>query len=126
MTPEGRLLSRVTSHARSLSLTVMRLAFRTGVAGGWPDLLLFIPGGRPLLLEFKRPGQRPTPLQQHRLETLNELGYNATWCDSFDQACAAITQAMDTAALHGARSRAPDDSPVGRPRAGPGLRKTSI
>src|SRR5579864_8277828 len=103
MTPEGRLLKKVVAFATAHGVAHLRLSFARGVATGWPDLLLLIPGGRPLLLELKRPGAVPSPLQKHRLETLNGLGYAATWCDSFDQARAAITQALDSAALHGAR-----------------------
>lgn len=31
---------------------------------GWPDRLFFIPGGRPLLIEFKQPGETPEPRQR--------------------------------------------------------------
>src|SRR4051812_29947491 len=52
---------------------------------GHPDRLFLVPGGRPLFMEFKRPGDRPRPLQLHRLETLVMLGYlpdvDAGWTD---------------------------------------------
>jgi len=43
---------------------------------GWPDVLFLIPGGRPLLMEFKRPGKGLEPLQAERKRDLNKLGYD--------------------------------------------------
>lgn len=42
---------------------------------GWNDRLFWVPGGRPLLVEFKREGEEPRKLQTHRHETLRDLGY---------------------------------------------------
>lgn len=64
---------------------------------GWPDRLFLIPGGRPLLIEFKRPGEKPDPLQEHRLATLKALGYDATWHNTVDGALLELAQAMDAA-----------------------------
>jgi VRR-NUC domain len=42
---------------------------------GWPDHIYFLPNGRPLLVEFKRPGEQPRKLQRYKLGLLEELGY---------------------------------------------------
>lgn len=42
---------------------------------GWPDRLVLIPGGRPLLVELKRVREDLEPLQVHRREELVALGY---------------------------------------------------
>ena len=44
---------------------------------GWPDVMFLVPGGRPLLMEFKRPGFELEPLQEERRATLLKLGYDA-------------------------------------------------
>jgi hypothetical protein len=51
---------------------------------GWPDRMLFLPGGRFGFLELKREGtnEQPTPLQQRRLKTLQGLGFVADWANS--------------------------------------------
>ena len=42
---------------------------------GIPDRIFWIPGGRPLLAEFKRPGKEPTKLQARTIKWLDDLGY---------------------------------------------------
>lgn len=51
---------------------------------GWPDRMIFLPGGRSGYLELKRPDgdEEPTPLQYRRIETLNRLGQVADWTNS--------------------------------------------
>lgn len=99
MTPEGRLLAWTIAFAKSRGVLSIRLSFARGIAAGWPDAMFLLPQGRVLFIEFKRPGAKPSPLQEHRLETLRELGFNAIWADSRDTARSAILQAMGTATL---------------------------
>jgi hypothetical protein len=47
-------------------------AGRYGTAG-WPDYLICIPGGAVIWFEFKRPGQKMTPLQARRAEELEQI-----------------------------------------------------
>ena len=114
MTPEGRLLKRVSEFARREGLTTLRLSFARGVVNGWPDLLLLIPGGRPIFLELKAPGKTPTPLQILRISNLMEWGYDVFFTDSFNEARTLITSAMGAAALHDARRGAPGKKSRGR------------
>lgn len=41
---------------------------------GLPDRLTILPGGHTGFIEFKAPGQKPRPLQQHRITQLQDLG----------------------------------------------------
>lgn len=50
---------------------------------GWPDRVVLIPKGHIGFCELKRPGEKPTPLQLHRMKQLRELGFVVDWCDSF-------------------------------------------
>lgn len=52
-----------------------------GVAG-FPDRLVFAPGGRFALAELKRPGERPRPLQRLVIRRLRRLGFRVAVVDS--------------------------------------------
>jgi hypothetical protein len=49
-----------------------------------PDRIIVTPRGVVGFLEMKRPGNKPTPKQDHELRTLNEHGCHATWADSYE------------------------------------------
>lgn len=107
MKPEAKIKARAITFAKAQGCGHQRMSFRPGVRKAFPDDCFLVPGGRPLFIEFKRPGEEPTPLQYHRLEELNDLGYWATWADNFDAARSAIVEAMGAAAVHGPGSRSP-------------------
>ena len=48
---------------------------------GYPDRIFWLPGGRPLLIEFKRPGELPSEKQLKVHKTLKSLGYLVEVCD---------------------------------------------
>ena len=54
---------------------------------GLPDRIFFVPGGKPLILEFKDPGGKgaPSPAQEWHVAKLVEHGYAATFCDSKEE-----------------------------------------
>jgi hypothetical protein len=72
--------------------------FKWGV-DGWPDRVYLMPGGRPFLIEFKRPGESLRPRQEFRIECLKLWGYNVEVHDDADRAFQAITRALDSARL---------------------------
>ncbi len=74
----------VKAAARELGLRSLKLTLRYDA--GWPDREWLIPGGRPLFMELKAPGERPRPLQMERIATLHRLGYRAVWTDDYDEA----------------------------------------
>ena len=59
---------------------------------GYPDRIFWIPGGRPLLIEFKRPGEEPEPKQIHIHNKLRQLGYNV---EVHDDALEAFKSVVD-------------------------------
>lgn len=61
---------------------------------GYPDRIFFLTGGRPLLIEFKRPGEKPRPKQAYVLNELGRLGYLVTVCTSVRGACRAVDDAI--------------------------------
>ena len=55
-----------------------------GAPAGWPDITGWLPNnGRILLIEVKRPGERPTPAQYQTLNAANADGGVAFWTDDF-------------------------------------------
>jgi hypothetical protein len=99
-TVEGKIQGSVITHANKHGIRTIRMYFGPGIQTGWPDVLFLIPGGRPLFIEFKAPGNEPTPKQEEKIEILKEAGYDVTWCDSRTDAKKAIIMAM-IAAGHG-------------------------
>lgn len=42
---------------------------------GYPDRIVWLPGGKPLFIEYKRPGEAPRPKQEEVHNNLRKLGY---------------------------------------------------
>lgn len=66
---------------------------------GYPDRIFWLPGGRPLLIEFKRPGEEPRAKQLQIHEQLRGLGYEVQVHDNSIDAFQAVIDAVDTARL---------------------------
>ncbi len=49
---------------------------------GLPDRIFFVPGGRPLVPEFKDPRGAPSPAQIWHIQRLRESGYAAPLLDT--------------------------------------------
>lgn len=56
----------------------IRLHFGRGAARGWPDDI-FVKRSRVVFVEFKRPNERPTKIQDLRGQTLLENGADYFW-----------------------------------------------
>ena len=76
---EQKLISAVS---RSGGLA---LKFVSPNLNGVPDRLLLFPGGRAAFAEVKAPGQKPRPLQVHRMEQLRKLGFKVFVVDDVEQ-----------------------------------------
>lgn len=66
---------------------------------GYPDRILWLPGGKPLLIEFKVPGADPKPHQEGKHELLKKLGYNVKVFDNVPDAFKCTLEALDPRAL---------------------------
>ena len=96
MTPEARILRFTKLEAARLGLRPVRLAFRAGVEGGWPDLMVLGPGGRVLFIETKRRGRSLAPLQEERRrEIVEEYGHRYERVDSPERACQVLQDFAD-------------------------------
>ncbi len=52
---------------------------------GVPDRLLLFMGGRLAFCEVKAPGEKPRPLQVHRMEQLRKMGFRVYVIDGMEQ-----------------------------------------
>jgi len=72
---------------------VKRVKEAGGVAPKWvspgmsgvPDRIVFLPQGRIIFVELKRPGERPTPLQDRIIGMLRGLGADVRVVDSMEK-----------------------------------------
>ena len=60
----------------------LALKFVSPGMAGVPDRLLLFPGGRVTFAEVKALGEKPRPLQLHRMEQLRSLGFRVYVVDS--------------------------------------------
>lgn len=66
-----------------------------GVAGV-PDRILLLPGGRMFLVELKRPGGRPRPIQKAMHARLERLGFPVHVVDDADRFFADVVDVRET------------------------------
>ncbi len=85
-TVEGKL-NKAVRDSGGLALKFVSPGFN-----GVPDRLLLFPGGRLAFCEVKAPGEKPRPLQEHRMEQLREMGFRMYVVDSVEQIGAMICE----------------------------------
>ena len=73
-------LIRAVRQSGGLALKLVSPGFN-----GVPDRLLLFMGGKLAFCEVKAPGQKPRPLQVHRMEQLRDLGFKVFVIDGLDQ-----------------------------------------
>ena len=79
---------------------IIQVKFEVPGQTGWPDRLFFIPGGRPLFIEFKRPGEVLEPKQIYYYHLLLSLDYHIEVHDNAKSAIQAIIKAVEAARLY--------------------------
>ena len=70
----------------------LALKFVSPGFNGVPDRLLLFTGGRAAFCEVKAPGQKPRPLQVHRMEQLRRLGFKVFVIDDMEQIGGVISE----------------------------------
>lgn len=77
-----------------LELGVTSLKLNVSGNSGWPDRQFFLPGGSPLFIEFKQPGEPLSPRQRYIHKFLKNHGYKVLTCDNADAAVEAVRKAL--------------------------------
>ncbi len=96
-TEEGKIQDATILYGNGHGVRTIRLYFGPGIQAGWPDVLFLIPGGRPLFIEFKKPGAVPTAKQRIKLAILEDAGYDVAVCSSRNEGKTAILAALERA-----------------------------
>jgi hypothetical protein len=99
---------------KALSIGVPSLKLSLRYMRDWPDRMFLLPGGRPYFIEFKRPGNVPTPKQHRKMEELRKLGYDVDWFDNREKAFAAICAKLETVRVSAQRGAVPVRTRSGR------------
>ena len=63
----------------------LALKFVSPGMAGVPDRLVLLPGCRVVFCEVKAPGEKPRPLQVHRMEQLRALGFRVYVVDGVEK-----------------------------------------
>lgn len=63
----------------------LQTKFVTTSGRAWPDRI-FIRKGRVIFIEFKRPGEEPTPTQYKRHREIRAQGVEVFWTDNLEEA----------------------------------------
>lgn len=85
--PSKRIEGGVEAEACTWALNEYGIESRKLGTEGWPDRILFLPGGRPWLVEFKKPkvAHRFQPLQPFVHSRLRFRGYDVSVIDDLVQ-----------------------------------------
>ena len=83
---------RLVNDAFGMGVPSAKLAVRADT--GWPDRIFFIVGGRPLILEMKKDGERPRPKQVHKIGILERLGYDVGYVDNYADGIKSVEHAL--------------------------------
>jgi hypothetical protein len=94
-TPESKVRDPVVRWAKANGFLHVRMAFRPGVRQGVPDDLFITPNGRHCWVEFKRPGKRPTLLQNARLDAMRDRRVAAFWSADSDAAIEMLSRLLE-------------------------------
>ena len=90
----------------------LALKFVSPGLAGVPDRILLFPGGKAMFCEVKAPGEKPRPLQVHRMEQLRGLGFRVYVVDG-TEGIRKLVEDMKKAAEMDSSGQSPDELPKG-------------
>jgi hypothetical protein len=90
---ESKAQKKTIEYARKLGYMAKRNYMGPGCEVGWPDVEIFMPVARVLLIEFKEPGEEPKKIQAYRAQQLRAMGHNVITATTFEEAKRAIDDA---------------------------------
>lgn len=94
--------SKIQKQARKLAFNELGIEsskVEDKTENGFPDVIFWLPEGKPFLVEFKQPGEdaRPKQIQVHN--RLRKLGYEVQVHDNPIETLEALIRALDTPQL---------------------------
>lgn len=85
----------VVAYAKRRGIRFLKL--NTAGNHGWPDRLFFVPGGRPIIIEFKRPGGEVSGQQSDHIGYLKRMGYDAYVVEEVAVGIAILEKSLEAA-----------------------------
>lgn len=79
---ESRIETQFVDYCGQLGIKCPKLKLAS--ESSWPDRTLLY-RGQVMFLELKKPGEKPTPLQQYTLDNLTADGFYARWSSDLEQ-----------------------------------------
>lgn len=113
---KGRTLPLLILEKENIEAPVVTYAKRRGIrllklntAGnhGWPDRCFFVPGGRPVIIEFKVPGGEPSRQQDDHMGYLKRMGYDVYVVEEVAVGIAILEKSLEAAQVSKERSKVP-------------------
>ena len=95
---EKQIEDDFVAHAESLGCLVRKLVVLN--KRGWPDRTIFCPHGVVLILEFKRPGGKPSRQQVQYIAELTARGFEAYVVDSTEEASQRLAKCLERPTAH--------------------------
>lgn len=117
---EKDIEERVVRWAKDNKFIVGKVRF---AENGWPDRLFLSPFGHTIFIEFKKPGERPDPLQWYRIQQLQARGIPAKWTDNYVEAISILKEALVPVSVPEESNPATAESSGSRVVPGPGIGK---
>lgn len=81
---ESEVIKKIRKWVGSQGGIVYKLHGSEFMPSGFPDLIVLLYGQPPRFVEAKRPGEKPTPIQEARMDEIRAHGGIAFWCDSLE------------------------------------------
>lgn len=94
---ESSLEGKASKYAEKIGYISLKVT--VAAQRGWPDHLYINRHGHHVWIEFKKLGEKPSKLQNHRLKQLTERGVTATWSDDWDTTKDILDANVDTPRL---------------------------
>lgn len=94
-TSEAKLVEAAMRLIRRRGGVVQKIHGGAAGSAGQPDLDAVI-AGRPVKVEAKQPGKRPTPIQYRRMREWQDVGALTGWFTSTEELTALLTHLSDT------------------------------
>lgn len=96
---EANIESKLVKWARATPRGILVTKGDARWSAGFPDRIFWMPGGSPVLIETKRPGGKPTKLQERMIARLKSLGYKIFIIESYDEGVAILTREIARASF---------------------------
>ena len=87
-------IERKVCELAATKLGIINIKLTSSGSTGYPDRIFWVPGGKPVMIEFKRPGGIVRPKQVYIHKLLRARGYQVEVCDNVEDAMSILETAL--------------------------------